>query len=202
MADGDDSKARRSPRFHGRIEGTGRVCAEPGCAEPGEFRAPPLAGVGHGFDGPGGFRWLCLDHVRAFNARYNFFEGMTAEEIHHAQRPLAGWERETRAFAANAGDRPPRWADFADPLEAIQGRFGQAPAAGRKDGRPLTPGDRKALEALGLGIDATLHEVRKRYSERVRRFHPDRNGGDRSHEAQLRQVIEAYQLLRKSAAFA
>ena len=201
MADSDDRK-KAGPRFHGRIEGNGRLCAEPGCSEPGEFRAPPLEGPGNSFDGPGAHRWLCFDHVRAFNSRYNFFNGMTAEEIHQAQRPLAGWERETRAFAANAGDRPPRWADFADPLEAIQGRFGRTRPAGRKDGRALTPGDRKSLEVLGLGLDATLHEVRKRYSELVRRYHPDRNGGDRSHEAKLQQVIETYQLLRKSPLFA
>ena len=205
MADGDDRR-RASPRFHGRVEGSGQPCAVPGCPEPGEFRAPPLEGPGRGrnggFDGPGASRWLCFDHVREFNSRYNFFEGMTADEIHSAQHPLHGWERETRAFAASAGDRPPRWADFADPLEAIQGRFGRTRPAGRRDGRPLSPGDRKAFDVLGLGIDATLHEVRKRYSELVRRYHPDRNGGDRSHEARLQQVVEAWQLLRKSSLFA
>ena len=55
---------------------------------------------------------------------------------------------------------------------------------------------------LGLGEDADLHSLRKRYSKLVRRFHPDKNGGDRSHEGKLREVIEAYQLLRRSAAFA
>lgn len=206
MAEENEPKRRAGPRFHGRVAGTGRVCAEPGCAEPGEFRAPPLEGAGGRSDQPQPFRWLCLDHVRAFNSRYNFFDGMTADEIHHAQHPIHGWERETRAFAANAGDRPPRWADFADPLEAIQGRFANgrnaARQAGRKDGRPLTPGDRQALETLGLGIDASLREVRTRYSDLVRRFHPDRNGGDRSHEARLGDVIAAWQLLRKSPVFA
>ncbi|MES2136752.1 MAG: DnaJ domain-containing protein, partial [Pseudomonadota bacterium] len=42
----------------------------------------------------------------------------------------------------------------------------------------------------------------KRYSGLVRRYHPDKNGGDRSHEGRLGEVIEAYQLLRKAAAFA
>lgn len=200
MAD-EDRKERPAPRFHGRVGRADQPCAQPGCREPGEFRAPPLEGPGHGFDGPGGFRWLCFDHVRAFNSRYNFFNGMTAEEIHDAQRPLAGWERETRAFASNAGDRPPRWADFADPLEAIQGRFGRNRPTGRQDGRVLTPGDRKALEVLGLGVDTSLRDVRQRYSELVRRYHPDRNGGDRGHEARLQQVVEAYQLLRKSPVF-
>jgi curved DNA-binding protein CbpA len=36
----------------------------------------------------------------------------------------------------------------------------------------------------------------------LRRYHPDHNGGDRSHEAALQGVIEAYQHLRKAAAFA
>jgi len=55
---------------------------------------------------------------------------------------------------------------------------------------------------LGLGEDASLKSVRSSYSKLVRRFHPDRNGGDRSHERQLGEVIEAYQLLRKASAFA
>jgi hypothetical protein len=83
-------------RFHGRHEARGRRCDWPGCAEAGEFRAPgPRAS---GFDGPGDYRWFCLDHVRAFNAGYDYFAGMSPEEIFAAQSPIHGWERETRAF--------------------------------------------------------------------------------------------------------
>lgn len=196
-----EKKDRPNARFHGRVEANGRVCAEPGCEEPGEFRAPPLEGAGDG-EGPPPFRWMCLDHVRAFNSRYNFFAGMTADEIHAAQRPYAGWERETRAFAANAGDPPPRWADFADPLDAIQARFRREPAPERRDGKPLSGQDRESLKVLGLAADSDRMALRKRYSELVRRYHPDRNGGDRSHEDVLRQVIAAYQQLRQAPAFA
>jgi DnaJ-class molecular chaperone len=58
------------------------------------------------------------------------------------------------------------------------------------------------LSVLGLGEDADRHQLRQRYSGLVRRYHPDKNGGDRAHEGKLGEVIEAYQLLRKSAAFA
>lgn len=197
-----EKKDRPNARFHGRVEGTGQRCMEPGCDQPGEFRAPPAEGAGFGDEGPRPYRWFCLDHVRAFNARYNFFTGMTPDEIHDAQRPFAGWERETRAFAANAGDRPPRWADFSDPLDAIAGRFGQRVATERKDGRPLSGDDRRSLGVLGLDVDADRGALRRRYSELVRRYHPDRNGGDRSHEAMLQKVIDAYQQLRKAPAFA
>jgi curved DNA-binding protein CbpA len=66
----------------------------------------------------------------------------------------------------------------------------------------VTPVERRALDVLGLSLDATRHELRQRYSELVRRYHPDRNGDDRSFEARLQGVVEAYQLLRKAAAFA
>lgn len=204
MADGQPRKDRPNARFHGRVEAGGRLCAEPGCGEPGEFRAPSAA-PRHGFDGPGDYRWLCLDHVRAFNSGYNFFAGMTPDEIHDAQRPFAGWERETRAFNATGGaDRPPRWADFSDPLDAIGARFRDRmkDRGERKDGKPLSGRDREALTTLALEIDADRMALRKRYSELVRRYHPDRNGGDRSHEAKLQRVIEAYQQLKSSPAFA
>jgi hypothetical protein len=188
---------RRHTRFHGRVE-RDEPCAEPGCKEPGEFRAPLEPG---GFDGPGSWRWLCLDHVREFNARYNFFNGMSPDEIVEQQRPYAGWERETRAFAVNA-DRPPRWADFHDPLDAISGRFRTKPRdEDRKDGKPLSGEDRRAMKELDLDINADRKALRTRYAERLRRFHPDRNGGDRSHEAALGRTIKAYNQLKGSGVF-
>ena len=134
-------------RFHGRREAQGRQCNWPGCEEPGEFRAPGVRAPG--FDGPGDYRWFCLDHVRAFNAGYDYFAGMSPEEIYAAQSPLHGWQTETRAFGPNAGiDAPPRWADFTDPLEEISARARMRMPAARKDGIPVTPAERRALEAL------------------------------------------------------
>jgi hypothetical protein len=111
-------------RFHGRVEGSQRRCNRPGCTAAGEFRAPDPQGRRPGFDGPGNWQWLCLDHVREFNAGYNYFQGMTREEIEEAQMPMSGWDQESRAFRPTAGvDTPPRWADFHDPLDAISTRF-------------------------------------------------------------------------------
>jgi DnaJ domain len=187
--------ATKQSRLHGRVEGARARCAVPGCSEPGEFKAPLAA---PNFDGPGSWRFLCLDHVREHNAKYNFFQGMSPDEITRAQHPLAGWERPSRRFSDGA-DPPPRWSDFADPLEAISGRFGHI----RERAKPsrFTKPEQRALSVLGLGEDAERHSVRQRYSSLVRRYHPDKNGGDRSHERRLGEVIEAYQLLRKSPAF-
>jgi hypothetical protein len=194
-------KAVRHERYHGRVTGAPRSCTAPGCNEPGEFRAP--GNRSSSFDGPGDYRWFCLDHVREFNAGYDWFDGMSAEEIFEAQHPVAGWERASRAFSATAGiDAAPRWADFADPLEAISGRARAFRSAPRSDARVLTPDERRAFEAMDLPLDADRTKLRKRYLELVRKLHPDRNGGDRRHEARLQAVVEAYQSLRGSRLFA
>ena len=112
---------------------------------------------------------------------------------------LRGRSRYRQTNAANGADPPPAWSDFADPLDAIATRFRMN--RDRQKSR-FTKGEQRALSVLGLGEDANRHSVRQRYSKLVRRYHPDKNGGDRSHEGKLGEVIEAYQLLRKAKAFA
>ena len=189
--------ATKSARLHGRVEGAAKRCAERGCREPGEFRAPLEPGD---FDGPGRWRWLCLDHVREHNAKYNFFDGMTPDEIEAAQSPIAGWERRTHAFGLSGADPAPAWSDFRVPLDAISARF--RPGAARRETSRFSGQQRHALGILGLREDTDLHAVRRRYSELVRRYHPDRNGGDRSHERKLAEVIGAWQILKVARAFA
>lgn len=196
----------RETRFHGRHEATGRSCDHPGCGEAGEFRAPGERSAS--FDGPGEWRWLCLGHVREFNARFDWFAGMSAEEIYAAQAPGAGWRTESPSFrgAGPGVDGMPRWADFDDPLEAIAARAAGIKTRARREAAAAATGrfsreEAAALEVLELGGDAGRAGLRRRYSELVRRFHPDRNGGDRRHEARLAEVVEAYQRLRKHPAF-
>jgi hypothetical protein len=189
--------ASRSEKWAGRIEGAAACCGVTGCDGPGEFRAPLTPG---GFDGPGRWHYLCLEHVRLHNSRYNYFAGMSPEEITAAQSPIAGWERETRAFATNGTDPGPAWSDFADPLDAIAARF--RPEMRRAAVDRFTASERHALGVMGLKDDVDRTALRQRYSQLVRSYHPDRNGGDRSLEARLRAVIEAYQTLKGAAAFA
>ena len=187
--------ASRNPKFHGRVEGARDRCAVRGCTEPGEYKAPLEPA---NFNGPGSWRFLCLDHVREHNGRYNYFDGMSPEEIAAAQSPYGGWEPSVRAFSATIGSAP-AWSDFTDPLDAIAARFRHVgDAVPSRFSQP----ERRALSVLGLGEDTDRHALRTRYSKLVRRYHPDKNGGDRSHETRLREVIEAYQSLKRSRVFA
>lgn len=201
-------KRVRHQKFHGRFDSGGRECSWPGCEEAGEFRAPGSRSPG--FDGPGDYRWFCLEHVREFNAGYDFFEGMEADEILRAQSPIHGWENTARAFRPDESvDAAPRWADFSDPLDAINARArdhvrrrsGEVREDMRANAR-FTPEERKALKVMGLELDVDAKTLRLRYTRLLRQFHPDHNGGDHGHAQRLQAVVEAYQSLRKSPAFA
>lgn len=184
--------ASRNLKMHGRVEGATSYCAVPGCRQVGEYKAPVEAA---NFDGPGAWQLLCLEHVREHNSKYDFFEGMSPEEITEAQGPFGGWERPSRRFVHSGADPAPAWSDFSDPLDAIAARFRRS---GRAPQSRFSRDELRALAALGLGDDADLHSVRQRYSQLVRRYHPDRNGGARSQEKNLGAVIDAWQLLKSS----
>ena len=83
-------------------------------------------------------------------------------------------------------------------------RFSQRMDEARREAAdPRFTGDEhRALQLMGLAADADRAALRRRYSELVRKYHPDRNGGDRSFETRLGEVVQAYQLLRKTKAFA
>lgn len=184
-------------RFHGRdaLEGQPpRPCTAPGCAEAGEFRAPRSNRV------PGertGWQYFCLEHVRAFNAKYNFFDGLSPDEIHQAQSPLAGWER----IVTEGGRQAFHFGDAHDILGgATKPRKGGARGASAARRWPERE-DAKALGALGLDDAATATSVRRTYKALVRRYHPDSNGGDRQHEGKLQAIVAAYTHLRLQPRF-
>jgi hypothetical protein len=168
-------------------------CAWPACGEVGEFRAPLSNRAGGDV---AGWQYLCLEHVRAFNARYNYFDGMTPDEVSAAQSPLAGWVRET------VKGKPVF--SLGDPHE-IFGGSGQAagPANPRKwqDDRWAGTGDAQALGALGLDRSATPADIKRAYRRLVRRYHPDSNGGDRAQEGKLQAVVKAFTHLRGAAGY-
>ncbi len=113
--------------MHGRVEGATDCCAFPGCDQVGEYKAPVQPA---NFNGPGSWRLLCLDHVREHNSKYNFFNGMSPDEIAEAQTPYAGWERSTRVFTGEGAVR--RRPGVNSPIRSTRSQRGSARAAKRR----------------------------------------------------------------------
>jgi hypothetical protein len=94
--------------------------------------------------------------------------------------------------------------ESADPLDVLR-EFGAGPSARVRperppEARPIRNAERKAFDTLDLEIDASAADIKARFKELVKRHHPDANGGDRSSEDRLVEIIQAYNYL-KSAKF-
>ncbi len=177
----------------------GARCAHAGCKNAGEFRAP----MGRGREGQ--FFQFCLVHVKAYNATYNYFAGMNdealaayqkQEEIGHRPTWKLGVNSKTARMAqrgrvAAGGPQP----DVQDGFNIFGVRGGQQAA---KPEPRVGVVARKALDALGLDENADSVAIKARYKELVKRFHPDANGGDRSREDTLRDILKAYQQLKNT----
>jgi curved DNA-binding protein CbpA len=175
-----------------------RACDHPGCNKAASARAPKSR------DMLNEHYWFCQPHAAEYNRNWNFFAGMSDGEVRRRQqdelftggRPT--WEmkagrmsREAAAFSAKFR----KGEGYRDPFNIFGKNGGKAaPEPERHMGKI----ERNALADLDLDVNADGPKIRGRYTELVRRLHPDANGGDRSGENKLQRVIKAYQTLRKS----
>jgi preprotein translocase subunit Sec63 len=80
-----------------------------------------------------------------------------------------------------------------------RGRWRPGPGAQEQikpEARKVMNAERKALQVMGLGAGATLDDVKAKYKALVKQHHPDANGGDRSTEDRLIEIIKAYNYLK------
>lgn len=171
-------------------------CQWKGCDKPGRHKAPK----GRGHDGE--FYAFCAAHVRQYNASYNYFDGMSENDVADFQKSAAYGHRPTWKLGQNAagsatrkeGERASARSNFRD-FAAWRER--QAAAKKSQPRRRLKPMERKSLTTLELGETATKDDIKSQYKALVKRHHPDANGGDRGSEEKLREIIQAYNYLKQ-----
>ena len=178
---------------HGPVH---RPCEHPGCTERGEFRAPRAR------DKLNEYRWFCLDHVRAYNAAWNYFAGMSEPEVEaHIRRDIT-WDRPTWRLGDGQRAKEPKrgwkvYDDFGIYEENVGPDAEQAEKAKRQARQPAASPEAKAAAELGLELPVTWQEVRVRYRQLVKENHPDAHGGNKAAEERLKSINHAYSILRK-----
>lgn len=194
-------RAARSAAYQPQVPPSAepRRCDAPGCAEPGEFRAPRSR------QALNDYLWFCLPHVREYNSAWDFYRGMSPHEIEGHLRQDTAWQRPTWPLGRLGGQAQFDPETLRDPLGALHGtplhearRRRQERAAAAANALPAKPPPelRAALDVLGLDWPLDQPRLRARYKELAKRLHPDANGGDREAEEQLKDVNRAYSLLR------
>jgi len=179
-------------------------CAWAGCDRGGTHRAPM------GRNREGQYHHFCIDHVRLYNKSYNYFSGMGDDQIAAYQKDSLTGHRPTWTMGVNsAGEQKERvrshatrdWsAGIRDPFDMFQGAGRGPEPQPAEPKRHLKTLERKSFDTLELDGSESQTEIKARYKSLVKLYHPDANGGDRSSEDRLREIIQAYNFL-KAAGF-
>jgi len=162
-----------------------RQCDHPGCDHEGAFKAP------RGRDRLDEYYWFCLDHVRAYNASWDYYAGMSVDEIESEVRRDTTWQRPTWPLGAKTSNRR-----FSFGIRDPFGFFEEDVEEGVTKAPP-TPED-AAMKILGLAFPLTLVSLKARYKQLVKRHHPDANGGDKAAEEKFKEINQAYTTLLHS----
>jgi len=175
--------------------GTARACDRGDCGSEGEFRAPKSRMMDRG--GPEDYRWFCLQHIREFNKSWNFFDGMSDDEVlKYKDEDITGhrptWKLGSRTATAKRKTR------FDDPFDFQRdGGFGNHSEKTSRSQKPaegviIDEEHRSALATLDLKPGSTLLEIKRRRKELAKKFHPDIRGGDKQAEEILKNINQAY----------
>jgi DnaJ-domain-containing protein 1 len=165
--------------LHSRV----RMCDQPGCREAGEHRAP------QGRDRLDQYYWFCLDHVRAYNAAWNYYAGMSEAEIEsEIRRDMVG---QRPSWPLGARVSRVHWK-----IRDQFGFFADEDAPEREVRRRPETKEETALRLFELESPFTLVRLKARYKELVKLHHPDAHGGDKAAEERLKLINQAYSTLK------
>ncbi len=180
------------------------TCEWPGCRRPGEHPAPR----GRGREGQ--YFNFCTVHVREYNKSYNYFNGMSDQDVAEFQKANLTGHRPTWSVSTNGRKRAGENSTgrksagfkhgmaFEDPFGVLGRATGAEGPQEHESAKPIRKAERKCLRALDLDASASRNDIKTRFKLLVKRHHPDHNGGDRRSEDKLREVIQAYNYLKEA----
>ena len=174
------------PLDNDEVESGKKCCAAEGCVAEGIYPAPKSRNELRDY------LWFCLDHVRAYNKSWNYYEGLQGAALEAEIRRATTWERPSWKFATGK----PSENSFDDPLGLFDFENRDADLAARQ----IPPEERRAWKILQLSPVTDIDIVKRQYKRLVKQNHPDKNGGDAAAEERLKDINLAYSLIRKSLA--
>lgn len=171
-------------------EQTGRQCDHAGCMQEGLYRAPKDRTLKEHY-------WFCLKHVQEYNKKWNYYEGLSPDQIEQEIRLDLVGHRPTWKVNDLYANR------LKDPLDILGLGRTHRRASSFKQAQEEKPSlatieHLEAIKVLKLSPPITLEAVKRNYKTLAKKYHPDKNGGDKSAEEIFKSVTCAYRLLMKA----
>jgi hypothetical protein len=162
-------------------------CCWEGCAEAGEYPAPKSPNqLNERYK-------FCLNHIRQYNKSWNFFRGMNPEQIERFQTDSITGHRPTAKMGIHG-----KFANTEELKEQILREFKYGPEAKKPVAR-IPDNERDALAVLGLNYPITMKDIKRKYKQLAKLYHPDINGN--VGEDKLKVINQAYSVLKNCGHF-
>ena len=162
------------------------ICEWINCREVGDFKAPAEK------DNSKNFKWLCEEHIKLFNKKWNYFEGMSQNEIQDFLKSDLTWHRPTQKFGSTNNYFDILWNNTLNDKFKI---FKEDQANNRVQ-RKLCEKDKDAFRIMDLEIGADWTTIQKKFKTLVKKFHPDKHSGSKLYEDKLKKITLAYSHLK------
>ena len=163
------------------------ICEWKNCNEAGRFKAPAEK------DNSKNFRWLCENHIKIFNKKWNYFDGMSQNEIINFIKSDLTWHRPTQKFGSSDNFFNILWNN------ALSDKFNIFKANGSthiNNFNKLCEKDKDAFIIMGLELNSDWATVQKKFKTLVKKFHPDKHSGNKQYEDKLKKITLAYSHLK------
>ena len=164
------------------------ICDWNDCLEEGAYKAPIEK------DNSKKYRMLCLNHVKEFNKKWNYFEGMNDEQIYEFIKSDMTWHKPTQSFSSSDNFFKILW-NNALKNELNNNLNGKFDHMGQFK---FTSNDIKAFSILGVSVGLKWEKIQEKFKKLVKKFHPDMNAGNNKYEDKLKVITLAYTQLKNT----
>ena len=169
-----------------------KKCDSPKCNEKGEYRAPKSRVMLNEYF------YFCLDHIKEYNKSWDFYKGMSVEQIENSMRSDTFWDRPSWPLKKSFKNIFDEFNEYVeDFVKNDDDKINDTYFKNKLIDENLTIKEAKALKELDLKIPISLEKIKKNYKKLVKIFHPDVNGNNKDAEEKFKQINESYKLLLK-----
>ena len=169
-----------------------KKCDSPKCNEKGEYRAPKSRVMLNKYF------YFCLDHIKEYNKSWDFYKGMSVEQIENSMRSDTFWDRPSWPLKNSFKNIFDEFNEYVeDFVKNDDDKINDTFFKNKLLDESLSTEEGKALKELDLKMPISLEKIKKNYKKLVKIFHPDVNGNNKDAEEKFKQINESYKLLLK-----
>ena len=171
-----------------------KICDYKNCYKTGKYKAPISR------SNLNNYYFFCLNHVKEYNKSWDFYKGLSIDEMELSLRKDIVWDRPSWPLNGNPNNIIEQIRSFliSDYSLFEKKRDFQDFLKNKIIDQNLTRLEQKSINVLGLKMPINVEKIKKAYKKLVKIFHPDVNKENKKDAERLfKEINQAYRILLK-----